>query len=345
LTDIDTTVDGRPIGIIPIHFDVPVHHIPWATYEETANKTRAIIDAFNHELYDGQVEYDFLVFPHEEGSFLAKFGIAVVVGGAIWHFAETGMGKAFIKGLTNHPPEYWAEAAGSYVQKKVLSAVSTADAALRTSASPLVRCQFENIIITESTKSFLQTDQTQLNRVGVTTRKFRDAYDARNRFYQGCAADQKVKGLGFDETDEFPIKRKDFSQLQVALLPREEQPEVKRWQVQILTLDVTSPNWDETDRKRRWKGRDEERHECLFEIEDEQFWRLVQTRQIDPRIIDTMKVQMAFIGPQRREARVLRVLEYNDKVLGEPLDDNALDAILGSFNAPPKDDSGDLFRK
>ncbi|HEX5999901.1 MAG TPA: hypothetical protein VFZ16_10995 [Hyphomicrobiaceae bacterium] len=69
----------------------------------------------------------------------------------------------------------------------------------------------------------------------------------------------------------------------------------------------------------------------------------MQLREIDPRIIDTMKVQMAFVGPHRRDARVLRVLEYNDQVLGAPLDTNALEAILGDFNALPDDGTPDFF--
>jgi hypothetical protein len=58
----------------------------------------------------------------------------------------------------------------------------------------------------------------------------------------------------------------------------------------------------------------------------------VQGKQINPHIIDTVKVQVAFVGEQRRNARVLRVLEYNDQVLGNPLDENALAAMLGVFN-------------
>jgi hypothetical protein len=35
----------------------------------------------------------------------------------------------------------------------------------------------------------------------------------------------KVNGIGFDESEDFPIKRKDFARLQVALLPREDAPD------------------------------------------------------------------------------------------------------------------------
>jgi hypothetical protein len=345
LRNLDIATDP-PIGIIPIHFDVPVHYIPYSTFSEAASRTRAVIDDLNRELFDGQLQYEFLVFPPEEGTFLARFGFALLAGcGLVWTFGESNIGRGFIEGLTNHPPEHWAKVAGKYVQDQIAAALKTPDAAPKTATDARVRCQYGTTIITESTKSFLQTDQTDLNRRGITTRRFRDAYDARNGFYQACAADPNVNGIGFDETPEFPIKRKRFAELLVPLPPREEPAEAKRWQVEIVTIYVTSPNWDRADRKRPWKGRDDNGRERLFRIDDQQFWSLVQERKIDPRIIDAVKVQMAFIGPRRLEARVLRVLEYNGHVLGEPLDGNALEAILGSFDKPPKDEDGDLFRK
>ena len=346
MTDSDTTASDRAIGIIPIHFDVPVHYIPFATFDDAASAMRGTIDAFNREFLDGQLEYELLVFPSEEGSFLSRWGIRLLAGyGAICAFTATDLGKGVVKGLTNLTVEELGTVVGSYARSKILEAVNAAGSALKTIHTDPAQCQLETTIITEAAKSFLQTDQEKLGRAGITTQKFRDAYDARNDFYQACLRDQRVKGIGFDETRHFPIKRKDFAKLYVALPPREDQSEVMRWQVELMTLNVTSPNWDREDRKRRWKGRDDKGKECLFQIEDKQFWSLVQLRKIDPRIIDTMKVQLAFVGPQRHHARVLRVLEYNGQILGEPLDSNALDAILGEFNSSPGDDIPDLFRK
>jgi hypothetical protein len=56
-----------------------------------------------------------------------------------------------------------------------------------------------------------------------------------------------------------------------------------------------------------------------------------------------MKVQLAYNGPRRLDSRVLRVLQYNDQVLGESLDHNALEARLGNLDAPPDHDENDLF--
>jgi hypothetical protein len=110
------------------------------------------------------------------------------------------------------------------------------------------------------------------------------------------------------------------------------------WQVGIVMLKVTSPNWDKDDKQRQWKGRDEKGRDRFFRIDDEEFWALVQGEKLNPLIIDTMKVQWAFLGEQQRSARVLRVLEYNGEVLGEPLDS----ALLG-LHQQPTDNEDDLF--
>ena len=68
-------------------------------------------------------------------------------------------------------------------------------------------------------------------------------------------------------------------------------------------------------------------------MDDEEFWQLVEAKRLNPHIIDTLKVQWAFnrVAGQKRNICVLRVLEFNDSVLAEPLDDNALRAVLGRY--------------
>jgi hypothetical protein len=217
------SVAEPPIGVIPIHFDVPRHYLPLTTFIETATKTRGVIDTFNREFFDGQLQYELLVFPPDDGSFKSRLGIALLAGwGVVWSFTGSDIGKGFIKGLTNHTPEYWAEQAGAYLQTKALQLQKKRNGAASVAPTAAqVRCQFETTIIAESTKSFLQSDQSDLQRVGITTRKFRDAFEARNGFYQACAADQKLSGIGFDESENFPIKRKDFARLQVSCRRRQ----------------------------------------------------------------------------------------------------------------------------
>jgi hypothetical protein len=321
------------ISILPIHFDVPGHYLSLETFTSTTAQTKAIIDGLNKEFYSGKLEYQLYILPPEEGSFKSKIGIAITVGGIIWAFAATDPGKGFIRGLTRHEPEYWAEQAGVYVREKIEN-LRSGDTAPVPPLPPDKMSKVESRILVETTKSFLQKDQSELNRIGVTPQKFYDAYEARNEFYQACLGSPDVRAIGFDETDRFPIKRKDFARLLVALGAREDEHQIVPWNVEIATLRVTSPNWDENDTQRPWKARDIKNKDRYFRIDDQQFWSFVHAKKIDPHIIDAIKVQWAFhrTGNQRRNFRVLRVLEYNDQALAEPLDDNALNAVLGSFD-------------
>jgi hypothetical protein len=345
-TDLDEaeTLSEEPIlGLIPIHFDVPGHYLPLATFVDTANQARAAIDALNRELFEGELEFEFYILPPEEGSFKTTLAVVLATVAAISHFAETSYGKALIKGLTGQEPAYWAEQAGALVRQQVAEALHESAVVEKEAETLRSRQQFETTIITESTKSFFQKDVADLRCIGITPLKFRDAFEARNKFYEACLHDAEVHALGFDETEKFPIKRRDFAALQVKLPPKETEPD-ESWDVEISLLKVSSPNWVRTDRQRQWKARDHNGHPRYFLIDDEHFWHLVRTQAISPLIIDTIKVQWAYVGEQRRKAKVLKVLEYNGDPLGEPLDDNALRAILGKYNRR-RDLGPDLFSR
>jgi hypothetical protein len=310
----DNDIEDPIIGLIPLHFDVPGNYLPLKTFVETANQTRAIIEAFNCELFEGSLRFEVFVLPPEEGSFKTKLGVALCgFCGVVWAFAGSDIGKAFIKGLTTHEPAYWAEKVGGSIREQLIESHGSANLVEKAARSQL-RQRFETAIISESTKSFLQADNTDLRRVGITTQKFRNAYDARNRFYEACLQDTKILALGLDEKENFPIKREDFRRLKV-ILPKEEVPQADvPWEVEIVPLSVTSPNWERQDRQRPWKARDSHGRERYFRIEDLHFWNLVSTQELNLHIVDNIKVQWAYVRDSPRSARVLRVLEYNHLV-------------------------------
>jgi hypothetical protein len=209
-----------------------------------------------------------------------------------------------------------------------------------------IQTQTQAILVTEATKSFLQTDSGKLSRIGVQPTLFRDAYEARNQFYKSCYDNPEIRSIGFEEIEHFPIERSDFARLQVALPPREEETEQHPWQVEAVTLKVTSPNWDRSDRQRLWKGRDSGGKENLFKIEDENFWLLAKEGQLNLHVIDTIKVQWAFqtANGRQKDIRVLAVLEYNGEVLTDPLNESALNIMLGKFERNfASDNQQDLF--
>lgn len=322
--------------VIPIHFDVPDHHLPLKTFIETASQTEAVIAALNEKLFDGRLQYEILVLPPEVGTFKTKLAIVCSTFAAFWALVESDSGKGLIKGLTGHEPSYWTELAGQKIRQKIVSSVQSASTEReQESQEHRVQTLTQAIIIVESTKSFLQKDTDDLSRIGVQPPAYRDAFEARNLFYKSCYDNSEIRSIGFEEAEHFPIKRSDFARLQVALPPREEEPEQHPWHVEIAALKVTSPNWDRSDKQRLWKGRDSQGREKLFKIEDENFWHLAKEEKLNLHVIDIIKVQWAFqiVNNRPRDIRVLAVLEYNDEVLTSPLNENALNIMLGQFEA------------
>ncbi|MCG7392530.1 hypothetical protein MHY87_06390 [Microvirga sp. ACRRW] len=277
--------------------------------------------------------------------------LALIVSGsaaALWGGLESDIGKGFVKGLTGYEPAHWAELAG----ERLSQSIKSASAPELPGPQKISYDQLQAIILLESTKSFLQKDESELRRIGVSKSEFRGAYEARNNFYYSCYNYSEIKSIGFEEEPIFPITRSDFSRLQVALPPKEEEAPAYPWQVEIVTLKVTSPNWDRSDQQRLWKAKDQFGKEKLFKIEDEHFWALARREQLDLHVIDTIKVQMAFQihNGRQKNIRALVVIEYNDKYLAEPLDENALNAILGdleisALSAEPSDDLFSSYSK
>lgn len=330
-------------ALLPIHFDLPRHEIPLNTFVRTAEQIETIIASFNQKFFDGALEYEILVLPPEEGSFLAKLGL-LVAGGAyiLWNFIESDIGKGFIKGLTEHEPAYWSEDIGARIRAKTISLRSESATTLD-AESERVLCREGAGLIVSMTKSFMLKDETELKSIGFTVSGFREGFAARNNFYKACNAMKDLRGIGFEEDHHFPIKRKDFVELQVSLPPLNEDDN-EPWFVDIVDLKVTSPNWDKKDKPRCWKARDDNNRERLFTVEDEHFWSLVEAQKLNPHIIDTIKVQWAYhqVGKRLKNIKILKILEFNGSVLSDPLNDNALKEKLGNIQKPKKDHP-DLF--
>ena len=354
------TADDGPIEVLPIHFDVPEHYIPLHTFIETARETEAIIAALNQRWFGGDLQYRVVVLPPKEGTFLAYLGITIAaVGTATWAFLQSKPGEEFIRELTGYDFKELMGLAGRKVRESVLhkppvEKPKDAVAEIPTSEQPTKLKQegveeqkvVASIVVIETTRKFLMTDVEQLRRSGLGPESFQEGYEARNAFYRACAEEKEIRALGFDETKNFSVKRSDFARLQVSVEQREDVPVQENPTVELATLTVSSPNWDRGDSKRQWRGKEASGVWRNFQVGDEGFWAITGKDQLNLHGQDTIKVQWAYhgTGKQRRNFKVLKVLEYNGEVLAAPLGQNALDAILGphSMDSAGQDD---LFGK
>ncbi|MCM2561006.1 hypothetical protein M8756_01900 [Lutimaribacter sp. EGI FJ00015] len=349
-----------------IHFDVDDHFLRLDTFIATAESARKVIEALDATFFQGTLEYELIVLPPEDGSFLSKLALWVSGGVAsVFAFMNSDVGSAYVEGLTGKPPAEWAQEIGRDHREQIQSnkepAKPEGEETPGTSDSVEPRsvpedeeaaCRSGARIVVAMTRGMLEKSNDELTKIGMEIGDLPDALDARAEFYTACIEDRDVKRIGFSQEDDFPIPRNQFPERTQKPARKEKDDEPPEWTVTIESIYVTSPNWDEEDQKaRQWKGKDSIRRDCYFVIEDAEFWRLVKRKDLHVEVLDNLKVQWAFqvADGRPKNRRVLRVLEFNGDKLAEPLAPDAIKALLGDFTTgeTPRgqpslfDDSGD----
>ncbi|WP_152988072.1 hypothetical protein [Paracoccus sp. MKU1] len=336
-------------GHLYIHFDVSDHFLNLDTFIRTAESARKVIEALDETFFNGGLEYELIVLPPAEGTFLSKLGVLVAGPAAVFAFLNTDVGGAYVEGLTGRSPSEWAKSFGEY-HRTLIEGVSEEttepdeeDTRLEViEGSPEIptmseseTCKEAAQIVVAMARGILEKGQDELEKVGMEVGALADAVDARADFYTACIEDRDVKRVGFTPDDDFPIPRNSFPERaqKPARKPKDEEP--PEWSVSIESIYVTSPNWDKEDQKtRQWKGKDQIRRDCYFIIEDTEFWYKVKNKALHVEVLDNLKVQWAFQNTDGRpkNRRVLRVLEFNGDKLADPLPPEAVRAILGQYS-------------
>ena len=76
-----------------LHVDVDEHYLKRETFIETAESTRKVIEALDATFFQGSLEYELIVLPPEDGSFLSKLALWVSGGVAsVFAFLNSDVG-------------------------------------------------------------------------------------------------------------------------------------------------------------------------------------------------------------------------------------------------------------
>ncbi len=70
-------MSATEIARLPIHFDVTAHYLTAADYLVAVKSFKTVLEDFNKRIFDGAIEYEFLVLPAEDGSFKGVCGVIV----------------------------------------------------------------------------------------------------------------------------------------------------------------------------------------------------------------------------------------------------------------------------
>jgi len=290
--------------------------------------TLDLVQSISDNLFDGDLRYQLVVLPPENGSI--KWSYVLWVAGGLLTFVNTDVGKGFVKGLTDKEPGVWAEQLGNVIKNGYtkINPIKHGIEGGQTKMMPFKSYDelFSTYIMCQIVIAFLEKEYEDLQSK-VPVPMFVSSYKARNDFYEACISDVHINGLGFTNESDFPIKRRDFIDFIVPISTKDEVFDSEFWSFGTADINVTSPNWDRADRSRSWKGRDASNRERIFRIEDDRFWTMVEQKKIDADIIDHVKVQWVFQLKRGnfRNHKVLRVLEYNGKKISDPIEDKELE--------------------
>ncbi len=297
--------------IIPVHFDVKDHYISLDTFLATADSVKNIVHHFNDLLFSCELEYQFVVLPPKEGSFLGSLAILCGAIASIAVFADTGLGKGVIRGFTGYEPEDFGEKIGKQIKLHAKKAA---------------------IIISEATKGFLQKDTTETEKI-IKPIDFLGAYRAKNLFYESVSNNPTVNGLGFDESSYFSVERTGFADRCAKLPESIDKPETIDKQdyidkIEKAFIEVTAPVWDRNDTKRQWVGK-YDGQAVHFKMSDENFWQCIENKTLHPKIFDQYEVQWAIMpNGQKAKYEIRRVLKYNGETISAPLTESEISKIL-----------------
>ncbi len=285
-------------GIITIHFDTAEHNLSLATFTYTAVAVDQIIKGLNEKMFEGKLGYEILILPPESGSFRESLAVMVVgsVLGLPWLFLESDVGKAFIKGATDHEPAYWAEIAGKNAKEAVL--------------------------LTEATKGILTKDAATLSKVGIDARTSSHIYAGKNQFYATCIQDTKIRGVGFDAGSNFSVTRSEF--INHTFTPTNDLTSGSELKIHelIIVSPVTAKN-----AKNMWKAKDKNTGEIInFYLRDDEFhWDFIagqhpiKAKEKDDEITALIRYEHTFKNGILIETKknAIKIYRFNETQIAE----------------------------
>ena len=96
-------------GNLFFHFAVEGHFLNLDTFIRTASSARRVFEALDRDIFENSLEYDLIVLPPQDGTFLSSFRFRIFAGVAIvFSYLNSSIGEAHVEGLTGYPPTYWA---------------------------------------------------------------------------------------------------------------------------------------------------------------------------------------------------------------------------------------------
>lgn len=188
-------MNAPEIARLPIHFDVPANYLTAADYLVAVKSFSTTLTEFNRRIFDGNIEYEFLVLPAEDGSFKGVTGVIVKSAKGA---AKTALAVGAVGGLIG-----LADSSILNDMAKEWTGKTIQELHIGTELAVFLR---------DMTKGFFITESDRLEQLIPKNLNLDKALLAKSEFYKMCVDNREISAVGFDDTENFPIKRTSFSQ-------------------------------------------------------------------------------------------------------------------------------------
>lgn len=323
-----------------VHFDVEEDFIRLDTFIASAEATRRSINALNAEFFEGRLQVEIIILAPQPGTLKQIIGVSIRALGGV---------GVFLVGLSQFldsesMQEISKEVFGTHATEAIIEEIrgrrDRAQQELKETgeiSTPSIEnvSQMAERLVARSAEAALQASRDTLAAPIFSEKLGHEFAAAQSELYSAALDDPRIRAIGFSEEDDFPIPRHEFAQRAVRPRPPKEKDEEEEWEVAVVQLRVTSPNFDKDDQIfRKWKAKHSDGGYFLFEVSDDEFWKKIQSREIEFTEGTDIEAQIATRVAKRgpRERKVIRVLKVDRERIAAPLDDNALLAVLGKFS-------------
>ncbi len=197
---------------ITLHFDVPEHSIPYYQFVDCVNGTELILKNLNQQLFKSSSDIEIQILPSEEGGLKIKIAAYLLLPFVTVAIDDIRLG--IIKSLVGYSPSEY-----------IISLL--ADGKKSESKELTLDENSKNLILMKCAVSILQNNDAKLMEAGITESSYRDALEGKNKFFNSCIKNEAVRAVGFDDSYNFSVPRKNFSEHVIELSDTEIVEEVQ----------------------------------------------------------------------------------------------------------------------
>lgn len=192
---------------INIHFDVLEHSVSLDVFKQTAFSLEKIAKNLNRSLFNNSLDVIIYISAPKKGSVLEILNLILINYPAevlITTYLSNLISKRFFnKSIT--------EIVDNLGNKFIDTSIDETNRLNSTKNEISINIEIALLLLKEAILNIFKYNNEELEKYDINGKTTKKIIEAKNDFYKVCIkSENNIKALGFDNTDNFPIKKKEF---------------------------------------------------------------------------------------------------------------------------------------